>query len=139
MIRAHLVLADFAETDSTGGKVHLLGGGWTVLKGAASPHAVVVFLKVPTDQADRAITVTLRLVSKESRAVVEQLGPGGMQRLEITGQVVLNIPPEWDQSVDLDAIFAINLSPLLLSAGTYTWAAEIDGKEAATTDFVVRT
>jgi hypothetical protein len=138
MIRAHLVLADFAETDSSG-KVHLLGGGWTALRGGAGPHAVVAFLKVPTDQADKAITVTLRLVSKESRMVVEQLGPGGIQRLEITGQVVLNIPPDWDQSVDLDAIFAINLGPLLLSAGTYTWVAEIDGKEAAATAFIVRT
>lgn len=138
MIRAHLVLADFAETDSSG-KVHLLGGGWTVLSGGPGPHAVVVFLKVSPDQADKAITVTLRLVSKESRVVVEQLGPGGLQQLEITGQVVLNIPPEWDPSVDLDATFTINLGPLLLSAGTYTWVAEIGGKEAAATDFIVRT
>jgi hypothetical protein len=137
MIRAHLVLADFAETDSSG-KVHLLGGGWTILRGGAGSHAVVVFLKIPTDQADKAITVTVRLVNKESQVVAEQLGPGGKQRLEITGQVVSSIPPEWDQSVDLDAIFAINLGQLLLPAGTYTWVAEIEGKEAAATNFIVR-
>jgi len=136
MIRAQLVLADFAETDPSG-KVHLLGGGWTVTRGG-SPHAVVVFLKVPADQAGKPITVTLRLVTKQGRAVVEQLGPGGMQRLEITAQVVSGELPDWDQSVDLDAVFAVNLGPLLLQAGTYTWVAEIDGKEATATDFIAR-
>lgn len=136
MIRAHVVLADFAEADASG-KVHLLGGGWTVTRAGASTHAVVVFLKVPADHFGRPIPVTLRLVSK-SGEVVEQPGPGGLQRLEITGQIELQEPLDWDQAVDLDAVFPVNFGALALQAGSYRWAVEIDGKEAATTDFVVR-
>jgi hypothetical protein len=136
MIRAHIVLADFAEADASG-KVHLLGGGWTVTKAGAGAHAVIVFLKVPAVHCGIPISVTLRLLS-ESGEVVEQPGLGGPQRLEITGQVEMQEPLDWDQAVDLDAVFPVNFGALALQAGSYRWIAEIDGKEAATNDFIVR-
>lgn len=136
MIRAHVVLADFAETDASG-KVHLLGGGWTITRAGASAHAVVVFLKVPADHFSTPISITLRLLSK-SGEVVEQPGPGGLQRLEVKGQVEMQEPLDWDQAVDLDAVFPVNFGALALQAGSYRWTVEIDGKEAVATDFVVR-
>jgi hypothetical protein len=137
MIRAHIVLADFAESEASG-KVHLLGGAWTVTRAGAAAHAVVVFLKIPADHAGTPVAVMLRLLNKGG-AVVEQPGPGGMQRLEITGQIELQEPAaDWDQAIDLDAVFPVNFGTLALQAGSYTWVAEIDGKEAATADFIVR-
>jgi hypothetical protein len=135
MIRAYLVLADFAEVDASG-KVHLLGAGWTATKAGTNMHAVVVFLKVPTDHVGTPIPITLRLTSKNGE-VVEQPGLGGSQRLEIKGQIELQEPAGWDSSIDLGAAFPVNLGTLALQAGSYTWAVEIDGKEAATASFVV--
>jgi len=136
VIRAHIVLADFAEADASG-KVHLLGGGWTVTRAGAGAHAVVVFLKVPADHFGTPIQVTLRLLSK-SGDVVEQPGLGGLQRLEITGQIEMQEPLDWDQAVDLDAVFPVNFGALALQAGSYRWTVEIDGKEAAANDFIAR-
>lgn len=136
MIRAYIALADFAELDVGSRKVHILGAGWTFTAPTAGSHAVIVFFKIPPDRLGTPLPVTLRLTTKAGE-VVEQLGPGGLQRLEISGQLQLH-EVEGDQPVDLDAVFPVNLGQLALQAGIYTWTAEADGKELASTDFVVR-
>jgi hypothetical protein len=136
MTRAYIALADFAELDTGSQKVHILGAGWTFTAPSANTHAVVVFLKIPPDRVGAALPITLRLVTKAGE-VVEQPGPGGPQRLEINGQIELQDPGE-QLGVDLDAVLPVNLGRLTLQPGVYTWIAEIDGKEAASTDFVVR-
>jgi hypothetical protein len=136
MIRAYIALADFAELDTGTRKVHILGAGWTFTALTASAHAVVVFLKIPPDRVGGPLPITLRLLSKAGE-VVEQPGHGGPQRLEINGQLQLQEPDE-EQAVDLDAILPVNLGQLTLQAGVYTWIAEVEGKEVASTDFVVR-
>lgn len=139
MIRAALLLADFAETDSGSGKVHLLGVGWSLTGPAPAPHAVVGYLQVPADRAPEGpILFTIRLVDKAGH-LVEVPGPAGMQRLEISGQVEMNLPDDWDHSTELQATFAANLTGLPLPPGqSYTWLLEIDGKELASTQFQVR-
>lgn len=138
MIRGYLALADFAELDSGNRKVHILGAGWTMTAPASGSHAVVLFLRVPYDHVSNVIPISLRLVVKGGD-VVELPAPGGRQRLEIVGQLQLEDPGEnWDPAVDLDAVFPLNFGQLPLQAGTYTWIAEVDGKEVATADFLVR-
>lgn len=51
MMRASIVLADFAETDP-GGKVHILGAGWSVIGPQPSPQAVAGFLQVPPNRPE---------------------------------------------------------------------------------------
>lgn len=135
-MQAAIVLADFAEMDSSG-KVHMLGAGWTFSGPVPSPHAVVVFLKIPADRAGSPIPVGLRLLDKD-RQVVAVPGPGGVQNLEISGQLELAEPDEWDHSMDLQAAFPVNLGVLLLQPGRYSWFVDVDGKEIASTDFTIR-
>lgn len=138
MIRGYIALADFAELDSGSRKVHILGAGWTITAPAAGSHAVVLFLRVPHDHVGTVLPVSLRLARKGGD-VVELPGPGGPQRLEIVGQLQMEEPGgDWDQSVDLDAVFPVNFGQLALQAGTYSWIAEVEGKEVASTDFIVR-
>jgi hypothetical protein len=138
MMRAAIILADFAETDTGSGKVHMLGAGWSLTGPAPGPHAVVAFIQVPADRVGEAIPVTLRLADRSGQ-LVEAQGPAGLQRLEITGQVETNEPEGWDRSTGLEATFAANLMGLPLQAGqAYTWSIEVDGKELASTEFQVR-
>lgn len=139
MIRAALVLADFAETDTSSGKVAMIGAGWSLTGPAPGPHAVVGFIQVPADRAQEGpILFTIRLVDKAGH-LVEVPGPAGMQQLEISGQVEMRIPADWDHSTELQATFAANLLGLPLPPGqSYTWLVEVDGKELASTQFQVR-
>ena len=89
-MRASIILADFAETDP-GGKVHILGAGWSVTGPQPGPQAVVGFLQVPPEQAGAAILFTLRLTD-QAGAVVEVQGPAGMRPMEASDQVEIREP-----------------------------------------------
>jgi hypothetical protein len=136
-MRAYIVLCDFAEQDPTG-KIHILGAGWSQTGPAPSPHGVVVFFKMPSNRKHPTIPVQLRMMNDRG-SVVEIPGPAGIQRLDIAGQIELqgpNVDPE--DSFEMEVAFTVNLNAMLLPAGRYTWVAEVDGKEVATTDFIFR-
>jgi hypothetical protein len=137
MTQAVIVLGDFAERDSASGKVHILGAGWSVTGPAPTPQAVIIFVKVPPDHAGMPIPITLRLLD-QSGQFVKVPGAAGMQRLEISGQIEMAEPESWRGSADLDAVFSVNVGPLALQPGTYSWHVDIEGKEAARADFLVR-
>lgn len=136
MIRASILLADFAETDS-GGKVHILGAGWSVTGPQPAPHAVVVLIQIPPDRVGQPIPFTLRLTDRVGQ-VVEVQGPAGMQRMEIAGQVDSQEPEGWDHATDISAAVSANVILPLQAGQSYTWSIEVDGKDLASTDFQVR-
>lgn len=135
-MRATIVLADFAETDP-GGKVHILGAGWSVTGPQPGPQAVVGFIQVPSDWAGKAVPFVLRLADQVGE-VVEVHGPAGPQPMELTGQVEVREPEGWDKSIDLNVAFAVNLTLPLPPGQSYTWSLEVDGKDLASTTFHVR-
>jgi hypothetical protein len=133
-----IVLGDFAERDTASGKVHILGAGWTVTGPEPTSQAVIIFVKVPADRARTPIPITLRLLDEAGR-IVKVPGAAGVQRLEVFGQIEMGEPETWEDSADLDAVFSVNVGPLLLQPGArYTWSVDVDGKEAASTEFRVR-
>jgi hypothetical protein len=138
-MQAVVVLGDFAERDASTGKVHILGAGWTITGPAPTPHAVIIFVKVPQHRAGTPIPITLRLLDQAGQ-IVQVPGAAGQQRLEVFGQIEMAEP---DAAAgfpgDLDAVFSVNVGALPLQPGTkYTWFVEVDGKEAASTEFWVR-
>jgi hypothetical protein len=139
MMRGAIVLADFAETDTATGKVHIIGAGWSFTGPEPSPHAVVAFIQIPADRVGgNPIPVTLRLTDRAGQ-LVEAQGPAGMQRVEISGQVETQVQDGWDRSTEVEVTFTANLMGLPLQAGeSYTWSMEVDGKELASTQFQVR-
>jgi hypothetical protein len=136
MMRAMIALADFAETDP-GGKVHVLGAGWSVTGPQPGPQAVIGFIQVPPEKAGETIPFTLRLADRDGE-LVEVQGPAGMQPLELGGQVEVREPEGWDRLTDLNVAFAVNLVLPLPSGQAYTWSLEVDGKDIATATFYVR-
>src|ERR1700742_5095265 len=114
-MQASLVLCDFAETDSSG-KVHMLGAGWAFTGPDPTPQGVVAFLQVPPDRLGSPIVVAVRLIDPSGQ-VVEVPGVGGVQRVEISGQIEIQAPAGWDGASTLGATFAVNLGPMPLKQG----------------------
>ena len=137
-MRAVIILADFAETDASTGKVHILGAGWSVTGPQPAPQAVVALIDVPPERVGQSIPVTLRLTDRMGR-VVEVQDPSGTQRIEVAGQVETREPDGWDRSTDLRVAFTASLMLLPLQPGeSYAWSVEIEGQALASAEFHVR-
>jgi hypothetical protein len=138
MMRATIILADFAETDAGTGKVHILGAGWSVTGPQPAPQAVIALIDVPPERVGESIPVTLRLIDRTGR-VLEVQDPSGTQRIEVTGQVETREPDGWDHSTDLRVAFTASLMLLPLQPGeSYTWSVEVEGQDLASAKFHVR-
>ena len=136
MMRASIVLADFAETDPSG-KVHIIGAGWSATGPQVGPQAVIGFIQVPAEHGAGTVSFALRLADLLGN-LVEVPGPAGMQPMELSGQVEVQEPEEWDRASDLNAAFSVNVLLPLPQGHSYTWSLEVDGKELATSTFYVR-
>ena len=131
---AAIILCDFAEQDPTG-KVHMLGAGWSVMGPGPAAHAVVVFVRAPTD-LQAPLPVILRLLDEGGSVVLMPAG-AGLQRFEFPGQILMRTPPLAENSVGFGA-FTVNVGPLPFQQGArYRWVLEVDGKEVASAEFSV--
>ncbi len=137
-MRASIILCDFAEQDQIGGKVHILGAGWSLTGPQPAPHAVVVLIKIGWDEANREHEFVVRLTDADG-GVVSVLSPAGTQELSFNGKFEVGRPPGIPQGSEIDASFVISLQPVPLAGGQrYTWRLEVDQRERATEGFFVR-
>jgi len=66
-MRVTIMLADAAQ--ESGGKLYILGGGWSVTGPAVPPSALALKIDVPWDQANRPHHWRLELVSEDGEPV----------------------------------------------------------------------
>lgn len=127
-MRATILLADAAQ--AIGGKLYILGGGWSLIGPDPTPSAVAVKLEVPWDRANHRYQLMLQLVDADGQAVVVPSPEGGeSQPLEFTAEFEAGRPPGLRAGTPLDGAFAINLGPLPLEPGNrYAWRLMIDGE-----------
>jgi len=137
-MRASIILCDFAEQDQMGGKVHMLGAGWSLMGPLPSAHAVVVLIKVGWNEANEPHEFVLQLTDADASAV-NVPSPAGTQALVFNGRLEVGRPPGIPPGSEIDTSFVIPLQPLQLVGGQrYTWRLEIDQVERATEGFYVR-
>jgi len=137
-MRAALVLCDYAAQDLAGGKVHLMGAGWSVTGPMPTTHAVAAFVKVGWDEANVQHTLRLRLVNSDGE-VVALPGPAGAQRIEFPGQLEVPRPAGIPHGSEIDATFVVNVGTLPLTPGQrYRWELAIDDIDQASEPFTVR-
>ena len=137
-MRASLILCDFAETDPVGGKVHMLGAGWSITGPQPAMQSVVALIKVGWTEANRPVDFVLRLTDGDG-AVVHVPGPAGAQTLEIAGRLEVGRPPGIPEGSEIDASFVVPLQPLPLTPGQrFTWRLSFGEEEAASESFYVR-
>lgn len=137
-IEAQLILADAAQVDGSGGKVHILGAGWSITGFPTAPQAVVGIIKVPWDRTNTPLALKLQLQSEDGQPVV-LLGPSGDldQRIEFEAQLEVGRPPGLKPGTPIDSSFAVNVPSMQLSAGRYTWMLEV-ADQPFTASFTVR-
>ncbi|MFI6296896.1 DUF6941 family protein [Nonomuraea sp. NPDC050790] len=142
MIEGFLVLADSATTDPGSGKVHMLGGGWSITGPVVPPAAIVGFLRIPWDEADGNVAFKLRLIDDNGRPV-EAAGVDGAPRpISFQGELALTAAQpagEEAKGVPMNLSFSLTLPPLPLSPGrVYEWLFETEDTVVASVAFAMR-
>ena len=119
-----LMLADSAQ--AVGGKLYVLGGGWTDTPvgpdGHVPPQALAVIIHVPWDQANKGHRMRVRLVDADGVPVSAREG----QPLQVESNFEIGRPPGAQPGVSLPVPLALNLGPLPLQPGRYIWELLID-------------
>jgi hypothetical protein len=120
-----MLLADAVQ--AVGGKLYILGGGWSIIRSEPSPMAIAIKVEVPWEEANRVHSLQLSLINEDGRPVLVQT-PIGDRPVELSMEFEVGRPPGLRTGTPLDVPLAINLGPLPLQAGSrYVWICSIDG------------
>lgn len=119
-----MLLADAAE--AIGGKLYVLGGGWSITGPDPSTFAIAVKVEVPWNEANAKHEWELTLVDEDSREV--KLGdPPNPVRISAPFEV--GRPAGLKAGTPLDMTFAIKFVNLPIPpGGRYVWRLSIDGE-----------
>lgn len=117
-----LILADGAQ--AVGGKLYLLGGGWTHLLvpnfpgRPAAPFALAMGITVPYNLTNRRFNFTLELTDADGERVGDVL----------TAEFEQGRPPGLRPGANQPILLALNTNHEFPSPGRYTFNASIDGE-----------
>lgn len=115
-----MLLADAVQ--AVGGKLYILGGGWSIIGSQTGPTAIAMKIDVPWDQANRRHRLILTLVDSDGQPVRIEDKP-----VEIQGDFETGRPAGLIPGTDLDVALAIPIGPLSLTPGhRYVWRCTID-------------
>lgn|SRR2546425_125386 len=119
-----VLLADAAQ--AVGGKLYILGGGWSVTAAPTPPSAIAIKIDVPWEEANQRHRLKCALLDEDARPVVV-VTPTGDQPLEITGDFEVGRPAGIRPGSSIDLALAFNIGSLPLHAGrVYVWRFFID-------------
>lgn len=121
-LKVSLMLADAAH--AVGGKLYILGGGWSVLF-APAPFAIALKIEVPWSEATDTHHFLVELIDEDGHTVKT---PDGDELANIGGTFCTGIPAGVKQGTPIDAVLAFPIPPLALDPGRYEWRLTIDGK-----------
>ena len=117
-----MILADGAQ--AVGGKLFMLGGGWTHLfvpqfpGKPAAPFAVAVGITVPFNLTNRRFSFALELTDSD----------GGRVGDVLTAEMEQGRPPGLRPGTSQPILIAVNAQPEFPGPGRYTFNATIDGE-----------
>jgi hypothetical protein len=124
-MRATMLLADSAQT--VGGKLYILGGGWTMCGPGPTLMALAIKLEVPADQAGRTHNWSLTLLNDSGERVLLEALDGQQLPVEISGKFEAALIPDLPPGMPLDLPLAITVGPLPLQPGSrFVWQLSID-------------
>ena len=125
-MKVTMLLADSAQ--AVGGKLYILGGGWSVTGPGPVPSAIAMKIEVPWDRANERHDLKIALVDGDGQPVLVPT-PEGERPLEMTAQFEVGRPPGLLPGTPLDFTLAVNLGPLPLRPGQrYVWRCTIHGE-----------
>jgi hypothetical protein len=129
-----MLLCDAAQ--EAGGKLFVLGGGWSIIRtpGIPVPMSLAVKVAVPWDQTNSKHRVQVSLLDEDGEPVTPTGAPGP---IGLDGQLEVGRPPGIKAGTPIDAPIVMNFGFLTLDPGGYVWVLSIDELEAARTPFRV--
>jgi hypothetical protein len=133
-----MLLCDAAQV--VGGKLFLLGGGWSIIGPAPTPMAIAIKLDVPWDQAEQPHVWELSLVDQDGEPV-QVATEQGPTPLVFRDTFQTGRPPDVPPGTPLDVALAFNVGPVPLRPGQrFEWRFAVDGQvdEAWRLAFTVR-
>lgn len=126
-----LVLCDAAQ--ESGGKLHILGGGWThamVFPGSPLNVALGLVIGVPWDRTNEQHAVHALLLTDDGEPVsVNDLPVGAGGPLE------LGRPAGLKRGTTLNAVLTMQFNGLMLEPGGYVWEVLVNDEEKARAPF----
>jgi|SRR5581483_596632 len=122
-----MMLADAAQ--EVGGKLYILGGGWSVTGPGPAPMAIALKIEVPWDRTNEKHELVLELVDDDGSPVLVA-GPDDEEvPLQVTGELEVGRPVGVKPGTPIDSALAITFGPLALDPGRrYQWRLSIDGE-----------
>jgi hypothetical protein len=131
-MEATMLLCDAAEQQ--GGKLYILGGGWSLLHAPDAPvnMALAVKLAVPWTQTNEPHSIRVALLTEDGDAV--DLGQGPVQ---VEAKLEVGRPAGLKPGTPIDAPFVVPFTGISLGVGGYVWVLTVDGTELARTPFRV--
>ena len=117
-----MILADGAQ--AVGGKLYMLGGGWTHLfvpqfpGPPVAPFAIALGVRVPYHLTNRRFSFSLELTDADGTRLDEPF----------SGEFEQGRPPGIRAGASQPILIAINARPAFPDAGRYTFNASIDGE-----------
>lgn len=126
-----MLLADAAQ--QVGGKLYILGGGWSTTGSPTAPMAVAIKIEVPWDRTNVSHDWRLALVDADGRPVQTS----DDRAVEVSGQLEVGRPAGLPDGTPLDAPLVVTFGSMPLSPGRYEWRLEIQ-EFVETCAFLVR-
>jgi len=129
-----MLLCDACQ--ESGGKLFILGGGWSVIQVAniPVPMALAIKMSIPWDRANHKHRVRAALLTEDGAPVQ----PAGTEvPVMAQGEVEVGRPPGMKPGTPIDAPIVLNFGALALGAGGYVWSFEVDDKVVARAPFRV--
>lgn len=115
-----LMLADSAQ--AVGGKLYILGGGWSITSATNITMSIAIKIEVPWTATNISHKLKLVLLTEDGQPVTVNDRP-----CEIQADFEVGRPPGLRQGTPIDFPLAINMSQLnLLPDSRYVWHCFID-------------
>ena len=134
-MRVTLLICDAAQ--EMGGKLYILGGGWSQIRkgGPKSPvnMALAIVVSVPWDLANKNLKIDTKLMDEDGNPVST---PDG-RAIGASGGLEVGRPTGIKPGTDLDAPLALTFNGMPLPPGGYRWEIDIDGEQQAIAPFRV--
>lgn len=136
-IRVTMLLCDAAQ--EVGGKLYILGGGWSIHHGTPVTMALAVRLEVPWDEANSPHACAARLVTEDGHDPVLPTPEGAAAPTPIGSEWNMEVgrPPGVRPGTVLAVPLVVSVPPLPLVPGGYEWQVMIDGAVRGHVGFTV--
>jgi hypothetical protein len=117
-----MLLCDAAQ--AIGGKLYILGGGWTIIfqPHVPVPMSLAIKIDVPWDRSNQSLHFDVQLVDLDGEPV--DLGDGP---IAASADFEVGRPAGLKPGTPIDVALALPFGMLALGPGQYVWQLEIEG------------